>query len=127
MIKNHQAIALGMLIIAMLYVYIVFYEDAQEAKAVRQCVEQAKSDIEWNEIMPAVMINGILYYDTGKESPQMRLCDPHLGEIVSTVDSSKMPTENNQSNFGTCFEYYYITDGAVALYKDEKWIMFVSE
>lgn len=122
--KSHQAAALGMLLIAFLYLYFVFdYQDVQKTETVRECVEQAKRDIEWDKTMPAVMIKGRLYYDTGTESPFMRHCVWH-GVITSAVDSSQMPTEENQSNFGTDFGYCYITDDAVDLFINEKWIIF---
>lgn len=124
--KNRQAAILGVLIIAFLYLYTVMYEDVQKTETVRECVEQAKRDIEWDKTMPAVMIEGRLYYDTGTESPFRRRCVWH-GAITSAVDSSQMPTEDNQSNFGTDFGYCYITDDAVELFINEKWIIFACQ
>ena len=43
------------------------------------------------------------------------------------VDGSEMPTEDNQSNFGTDYGYCYITDDAVDLKIDEKWMLFVCQ
>ena len=131
MIKNRQAVSLGVLIIAFLYVYTVFYEEAQEKETIKEYVEQyveeAKSDIEWDKVVRAVMIEGKLYYDTEKESPSYRYrrCCILDGAITSTVDGSEIPTEDNQSNFGTDYGYCYVTDDAVELEIDKKWILFV--
>ncbi|MDE7266987.1 MAG: hypothetical protein K2N89_05935 [Lachnospiraceae bacterium] len=128
MIKNCQAVSLGLLIIAFLYIYTVFYEEAQEKETfkeyVEQYVEEAKSDIEWDKVARVVMIEGRLYYDTGKESPPRGCCILD-GEITSMTDGSEMPAEDNQSNFGTDYGYCYVTDDAVELAIDKKWILFV--
>ena len=60
--------------------------------------------LEWDKI-PMVMVDGKLYYDTGKESTVSARCGVMDGEITSTVDGSEIPTKDNQSNFGTGFEY----------------------
>ncbi|MDE7248140.1 MAG: hypothetical protein K2N43_09670 [Lachnospiraceae bacterium] len=128
MIKNRQAAVLGVLILAFLYLYTVFYEKAQEEESVKEYVEQAKSDIEWDKAVRAVMIKGKLYYDTEKESPQHYHCGLVHGAITSTVDGSEMPTEDDQSNFGTDYGYCYIMGGdAVELNMNEKWILFVCQ
>ena len=126
MIKNRQAAVLGVLILAFLYLYTVFYEKVQEEESVREYVEQAKRDIELDKAVRAVMIKGKLYYDTGKESPQYH-CGLLHGAITSTVDGSEMPAEDNQSNFGIDYGYCYITDDAVDLKINEKWILFVCQ
>ena len=47
-----------------------------------------------------VMVDGKLYYDTGKESTISGRCGVMDGEITSTVDGSEIPTKDNQSNLG---------------------------
>ena len=126
MIKNHQAVSLGLLLIAFFYLYTVFYEEAQEEESVKEYVEQAKSDIEWDKVARVVMIEGKLYYDTGKESPPRRHCIWD-GAITSMIDGSEMPTEDNQSNLGTDYGYCYVTDDAVELKKNNLWILFVCQ
>ena len=46
------------------------------------------------------------------------------GEITSTVDGSEIPTKDNQSNFGTGFEYQYGADNTIEIFMNEKWIVF---
>lgn len=79
---------------------------------------------EWDRI-PMVMVNGELYYDTGKESTMTVRCGNMDGEITSTVDGSEIPSENNQSNFGTGFGYQYgNTDTTIEIFMNEKWFVF---
>nr|WP_295682822.1 immunoglobulin-like domain-containing protein [uncultured Lachnoclostridium sp.] len=76
---------------------------------------------------PMVMINGELYYDTGKESDIGARCGVMDGKILSTVDGSDIPTEDNQSNFGSGYEYQYVGDGGIDIVIDQKWIRFEKE
>jgi hypothetical protein len=71
-----------------------------------------------------VMVDGKLYYDTGKESTISGRCGVMDGEITSTVDGSEIPTKDNQSNFGTGFEYQYGADNTIEIFMNEKWIVF---
>ena len=41
-----------------------------------------------------------------------------------TVDGSEIPTKDNQSNFGTGFEYQYGADNTIEIFMNEKWIVF---
>lgn len=74
--------------------------------------------------IPMVMVDGRLYYDTGKESVLERRCGTMDGEITSAVDGTQIPTEDDQSNFGTGFGYQYVTDSTIEIYMDDKWIVF---
>lgn len=78
---------------------------------------------EWDKI-PMVMVDGKLYYDTGKESTISGRCGVMDGEITSTVDGSEIPTKDNQSNFGTGFEYQYGAGNTIEIFMNEKWIVF---
>ena len=51
-------------------------------------------------------------------------CGVMDGEITSTVDGSEIPTKDNQSNFGTGFEYQYGADNTIEIFMNEKWIVF---
>jgi len=46
------------------------------------------------------------------------------GEITSTVDGTEIPTEDNQSNFGSGFGYQYRADDTIEIYMNEKWFVF---
>ena len=85
--------------------------------------QPATEELEWDKI-PMVMVDGKLYYDTGKESTVSGRCGVMDGEITSTVDGSEIPTKDNQSNFGTGFEYQYGADNTIEIFMNEKWIVF---
>ena len=71
-----------------------------------------------------VRIDGKLYYDTGRESIMDARCGTMDGEITSTVDGTEIPTEDNQSNFGSGFGYQYGADDTIEIYMNEKWFVF---
>ncbi len=83
----------------------------------------AKREPEWDKI-PMVMVDGKLYYDTGKESEIKDRCAMMDGEITSSVDGSETPTADDQSNFGTGYGYQYGTDDTIELLMNGKWIVF---
>ena len=74
--------------------------------------------------IPMVMIDGKQYYDTGKEAPSAEEDLPIAGEITSSVEGTEIPTENNQSNFGTGFAYRYGADDTIEILCNEKWMVF---
>lgn len=76
--------------------------------------------------IPMVMINGKLYYDTGKESTIEARCGTMDGEITSAVDGSETPSQENQSNFGTGFGYQFTADDTIEIFMNDKWIVFQS-
>lgn len=82
-----------------------------------------QEETQWDKI-PMVMVDGNLYYDTGKESTGTEENETVDGEIASTVDGSEIPTENDQSNFGEGFAYRHIADGTLEIFMNEKWIVF---
>ena len=86
-------------------------------------IERAEADAMWDR-MPMVRVNGKLYYDTGKESTINEHSESMDGQITSEVDGSKIPTANNQSNFGTGFGYQYGEDDTIEVYMNDKWFIF---
>ena len=89
--------------------------------------EQASSEIPGDRI-PMVMVDGLLYYDTGKESTLEGRCGMMDGEITSTVDASEIPTEDNQSNFGVGFGYQYGINNSIDIQmEDGTWFVFQRE
>ncbi len=86
--------------------------------------EQDPEEVTIGDKILMVMVNGKLYYDTGKESTLDVRCGMADGEIISTVDGSESPAEDDQSNFGTGFEYQYGTDDTIEIFMNDKWIVF---
>lgn len=73
-----------------------------------------------------ILIDGMLYLDTGKETP-MGAAASVSGKIRSFVDTTEIPTENEQSNFGFVGNSYALGDGALYVEIDNKWILFEKE
>ncbi len=86
-------------------------------------IEQTGADAMWDRI-PMVRVNGKLYYDTGRESTVSERCGNMDGKITSTVDGTEIPTEDNQSNFGSGFGYQYGINDTIEIYMNEKWFVF---
>lgn len=83
-------------------------------------------EVVWDR-RPMVMVNGELYLDTGREIDIVRKCGVMDGEISSTVESSEIPTRDNQSNFGDGYSYQYVSENSIDIYMNEKWIRFEKE
>lgn len=73
----------------------------------------------------AVMVDGVLYYETGETLSVT--CGTADGVIDSSVDADALPTENDQSNFGTGYSYQFWDDDALAVEIDGAWILFQAE
>lgn len=79
---------------------------------------------ELTDVIPMVRIEGRLYLDTGKESDIEARCGVMDGKITSTVEPFEKPTQDNQSNFGSGYEYQFVNDNSIDIYMNEKWIRF---
>lgn len=95
------------------------YKNSVDRSIIKMTVIPMKSDL-----TPMVMVNDALYYDTGKESVLSTHPDTMDGEITSAVDSTKIPTENNQSNFGSGYGYQYGENGTIEVCQNGKWFVF---
>ena len=77
------------------------------AKVAKDSLEQKQSTQMENSntvaYPPCIMIDGTIYKDTGYVSSMIG-CGNMDGEITSTVDETKLPSENNQSNFGSGYQ-----------------------
>ncbi|MCR4936378.1 MAG: hypothetical protein K5990_07865 [Oscillospiraceae bacterium] len=79
------------------------------------------------DLIPMVMVNGVLYLDTGYNSYRIPEREEPDGTITSEVDGSERPTEDDQSNFGTGYPYRYGDEGTVELLLHDKWRVFATE
>ena len=87
----------------------------------------APSDMQWDRI-PMVMVDDILFLDTGEQADDRGLTGQPEGEITSSVDQSQLPTQNGQSNFGTGYPYRYGTMwGTMEVYSNGKWWIYARE
>ena len=85
------------------------------------------ADAEPMDICPAVMIDGILYYDTGCVSEETVRCGVMDGIIEKSTDGS-IPVEDDQSNFGTGYGYQYGSEeGTIEILINGKWCIFAAQ
>lgn len=90
-------------------------------------IKVTKEAEQW-DLIPMVMVNRELYFDTGRESLVETRCGMMDGEITSTVDSSETPTEDNQSNFGSAYGYQYgSTEGTIEININGKWWIYATQ
>ena len=79
------------------------------------------------DLIPMVMIDGVLYLATGHESNVDGRCGVMDGTITSEVDRSENPTVDDQSNFGTGYDYQYGEEGTVEILINGKWWVYATE
>lgn len=88
-------------------------------------IEKDSNDVANNtKLERIIMVNGKLYYDTGKESTFEVRCGTMDGKITSNVNSNEIPTENNQSNFDGNYGYQYGTENTIEVNINDKWYIF---
>jgi beta-lactamase regulating signal transducer with metallopeptidase domain len=76
---------------------------------------------------PMIMVNGILYLDTGEQVPVGIDDSAIIGEISSLVDQSEKPTEEGQSNFGSLGSKYAYYEENIVVLINNKWVLFKRE
>ena len=97
----------------------------QDVYSIRVVKEEEQE--QW-DLIPMVMVDGKLYLDTGMESSVEARCGVMDGEITSSVDGTKKPTKDGESNFGTGYGYQYgPQEGTIEIFMNEKWWVFATE
>jgi hypothetical protein len=91
--------------------------------------EPTETAISTSQDMAAmVMFNDKLYYDTGTIDNGEGRCGNMDGSITSKCDDYEIPTENNQSNFGTGYGIQYgRVEGEIEVCIDGEWYIFTIE
>lgn len=79
-----------------------------------------------------LMVDDKLYYCTGLESEASAKCGVMDGTIETTVEKGEIPTENNQSNFGTGYGWQRSNLYEIEVFMpynsmENKWMRFVEE
>ena len=75
-----------------------------------------------------VMVDGALYLDTWHNSSVEARCGVMDGEITFSVDGTRKPTKDNESNFGTGYEYQYgPQEGTIEIFMNGDWRVFATE
>lgn len=99
---------------------------SQPSEPMKTPVQSGKEEgAQPNDYRPAIMVDGILYFDTGEYSDEAR-CGVMDGEITSTVPQTQLPTKDNESNFGKC-EYQRWDENRIDVLIGDKWCIFKSE
>lgn len=97
--------------------------DKQSASApVRKSASGHKERAEHN-YPPMVKVAGVVYVDTGYENA-MATCGTADGEIKTAVDGTKMPVGDDESNFGTGYDYQLWEKGYMNVRLNNRWILF---
>lgn len=78
-------------------------------------------------MIPAIMVNGTLYFDTGYNSSVGR-CGVLDGEISGTVPATQLPAEDNQTNFeGADGWQMGFEAGTIDVYMNSRFRIFAAE
>lgn len=80
-------------------------------------------DIVESVLPPMVKVKGIIYKNTGYQNA-MVTCGTADGEIKTTVEATKEPERDDESNFGKGYEYQSWEDGYINVKIDNKWMLF---
>ena len=90
-----------------------------------QLLKNNGESAQW-DLIPMIMVDGVLYLDTGINSNEAR-CGVLDGEITTSVEGSERPQQNDQSNFGTGYGYQYSGEGTIDVELDGVWRIFATE
>ncbi len=97
--------------------------DKQSASAhARESAPGHKEKTEHN-YPPMIKVAGVVYVDTGYENA-MATCGTADGEIKTAVDGREMPLGDDESNFGTGYDYQLWEKGYMNVRLNNRWILF---
>ena len=108
-------------------------ESAEKLQELLQLAAEAnpmknRTEAPLNAMRPMIMVDGVLYLDTGKEVAKNVDNSAILGEITSAAGASEKPTKNGQCNFGSGVGAKYAAyDDGIAVFLDHKWFFFEKE
>lgn len=124
--RKSVKVVIGILITIMLILTIIFLIDYNRCsnKFITGAITDNNIENSSTEAEKIIMVNGKLYYDTGKESTIKLRCGVMDGKIESNVDSKEIPKENNQANFDGNYGYQYGTGNTIEVNIDDKWYVF---
>ncbi|MBS5003015.1 hypothetical protein [Holdemania filiformis] len=88
---------------------------------------EASGMAEKPDLVPMVRVEGTLYRDTGNESQAENHSGTRAGKITSTVSADEKPTVDDQSNFGTGYEYQIAVEGTIEIFINDRWFIFAAE
>ncbi len=119
---------IGILMILIIGGYFVGTKMFEGKKPVTENQEKKQDDylVEEKKVPRIVKVNGILYYDTGKLSTVEGRCGMPDGYIHTTVLPNEIPSQENESNFGSEYGFQYETENTIAVILPTGWTVFSS-
>ena len=100
------------------------YYAEQPYNGIYECTQEFYDSLKDREsVKMAIMIDGVLYQCTEEVITEAR-CGVMDGMITSEVSRNQMPTIDDQSNFGTGYEYQLAGENCIDVVMDGKWIRF---
>ena len=100
--------------------------EANEKSKANEANETSEIDetnqVDGGALIPAVMVNGKLYKDTGVLNNLVK-CGTMDGKIEKVVPTNEFPKNDGESNFDKC-EYQYAGDGFLTVYYEGKYLLF---
>ena len=134
--KNKVLILILIILIIVTVLGVIYLTMAKENEKEVANAENYKYNEEENNInitneeqivKDAVMINGKIYYSTGEKSKITARCGVMDGRITETVENGKLPTKNNESNFGIDYGYQFVDENTVEVKINNDFIVFKTE
>ena len=77
-----------------------------------------------NAMVPSIIYQGSLYRTTGKQIPAEVDESAIVGEIVSIVPLTQLPTKEGEANFGEIGDQYAITSDGLLVKMNNEWTLF---
>ena len=100
--------------------------EANETNEANEANEASEIDetnqVDGGALIPAVMVNGKLYKDTGVLNNLVK-CGTMDGKIEKVVSTNEFPKNDGESNFDKC-EYQYSGEGFLTVEYDDKYHLF---
>lgn len=97
--------------------------EANEANEANETSEiDETNQVDGGALIPAVMVNGKLYKDTGVLNNLVK-CGTMDGKIEKVVPTNEFPKNDGESNFDKC-EYQYAGDGFLTVQYNDKYHLF---
>lgn len=98
-----------------------------EITVIKQAQDTTAENEVGGDLIPMVRVNGKLYLDTGRKSKVSHRCGTMDGTITSSVPQTEVPTQDDQSNFGTDYGYQYGQENTIEISINDEWWVFALE
>lgn len=103
------------------------YDSRNKEKEKKEKKIIENKDMKQHNNQRIIMVDGKLYYDTGKTSTIEYRCGTMDGKITSNIDVNQIPYLNHQANFEGDYGYQFGLENTIEVMIDGKWIVFESK